>query len=154
MPSLAISTAKTCFMKKGFTLIEILIVLGLLIFITSLGLFISLDTITRSSVYEERDFLVSLLWDTRAQALANVHEKPHGIFITDTEYILFEGAAYDASAAGNVHLSHHSGTTLGGDTTIIFAQLTGSLAGDRTITLAQDTITAHIDINAMGRIEW
>ena len=146
---------------KGFTLLEILIVLGLMSMIALFGVAMSYSSISRSSVLQERDLFVSLLLSgARAQALANIHEVSHGIRIDNTlhQYILFEGDAYDdfpASHRSTAYTNENITITNTGGNDIVFEQLSGNvLSGAGTITVSDNHATQKIFINEVGQINW
>jgi len=146
---------------RGFTYIELLVVVALFGIILSFGMAMNLGSISRTSMLQERDLFVSLLLTgARAQALANIDEKPHGIYIDNDahEYILFEGTDYTEGAAINRVTSFTSDTltiTNTGGNTILFEQLSGDVSeGVGTITISGNGATQYITINAVGQINW
>lgn len=141
-------------MTKGFSLIEIVIVLALFAFIASLGTLFSTNFVSASYALSERDLIVSLLTQVRAKALANVHETPHSLFINTDAYVLYEGTTYSTSNITNVIIPKISHATVGGLQTVTFAQLTADVVHEGSITVAGDTKTYTITINSAGRINW
>ncbi len=148
---------------SGFTYIELLIVVGLIGIILSFGLAMGMGSTGRSSVTQERDLFVSLLLTgARAQAVANIDEKAHGIHIDNdnNRYILFDGTSYNPSASTNRATPFtNESIDITGAENIVFEQLSGNvkdLDDDDTITLiikgggAEGTIT----INKVGQINW
>jgi prepilin-type N-terminal cleavage/methylation domain-containing protein len=149
-------------MSRGFSFIELIIVIALMSGVMAFSVVLGIDSIERSSVVEERDLFVSLLLTgARAQAMANVGETAHGIHI-DTinhEYILFNGTTYVAGASGN-RVTPFSNTNLSithssGNTDIVFEALSGNVStGAGTITLRGANAIQEIEINESGRINW
>src|ERR1044072_4262622 len=80
--------------NRGFTLIEILITIGLIGLIAALGLFISLNFYKNYSFRSERNVIVSILQKARSQSMDNIDEQRHGVhfFINGGKltYLLFE----------------------------------------------------------------
>ncbi len=148
-------------MERGFTLIEILIVLGLVGVIASFGVIMSYSSISRVNSSQERDLLVSLLLSgARAEALANIDEKDHGVHIQDDKYILFEGSSW-GSATNKRDVIRNSVVKITGPSGIlppfdvIFTRLSGNVsAGDGTITLTGNGQSIDFTINKVGRINW
>ncbi len=143
--------------SRGFTLIEILVVIGLFILIFSLSAFVGFDSIARSTVAGERDSLTSLLASARAHAISNVNEKKHGVHIDEDEpdFVLFEGDSYSAGDPNNRPVARTSAVSVSGPGDIIFEQLSGDvITGVGTTTLSDGSKTAEININSVGRIEW
>lgn len=147
---------------RGFTFIELIIVVGLIGILLTFSMAVSFSSISRSSVIQERDLFVALLLTgTRAKAIANVNQTSHGIHIdnANNRYILFEGTTFSPSATTNritpytnPNITIHN-TAVGDD--IIFAQLSGNvLAGVGTLTFAVGSTTQEVEINSAGRINW
>jgi len=65
--------------QRGFSLIEIIVVLGILALIASIGLFVSMDFWRGSSSHSEQDSVVSLLENARSQSLNNIDQVRHGV---------------------------------------------------------------------------
>lgn len=142
--------------RAGFTLIEVLIVVGLIGLIATLGVLIGFDSITRSSLGGERDFLVSFIVGARARALANVDESPQGIYIDENSVILFEGSEYNPADPNNRISERNSSILISPNPTeIVFEQLSANVtSGAGVFTLSSDEKTAEVDVNTVGRVEW
>ena len=148
--------------QSGFSLIEILIGLGILTIIFSIGLLMSMDSFRGYSRRSERDTIVAMLQRTRSRAMANVGQSPWGACFNGTNYILFRGSSYASSVTtevieGNpaVSVTDTSSTPrfLCADGGVVFAQLTGN-TNPVTITLVQGAITSTVSTNSAGRIDW
>ena len=66
---------------SGFTLIEMLVSMGIIILIAGFGLFLSMDFYRGYLFHYEKDLVISILQKARSQSLANIDEKPHGVYI-------------------------------------------------------------------------
>jgi prepilin-type N-terminal cleavage/methylation domain-containing protein len=120
-------------MRNGFTVIEILIVIGIsaaLVGVSS-GAYITLQK--RSNVDLEARKLESVLNLARNRTLASEGSKSFGVHITSSlnEYILFAGNTYVATDPTNEIFKGHTGVNLnspqlfGGGSDVIFERLTG-----------------------------
>ena len=139
----------------GFTLIEILVIVGLFGLLAAMGAFIGFDSIGRSSVHSERDLVVLMLTGARTRTLANVNEKAQGVRITNNEIILFEGTLYPGINPRSTPRNSAITVSPALPVDIIFDQLSANVTtGACTITLTQDTKNATIEINGQGRIDW
>ncbi len=76
-------------MAKGFTLIECVLVIGLLAAVAGIGLFGTLSMYRSSSLEDERDLLVALLERARSHALANLYQSSHGVCAGEGRYVVF-----------------------------------------------------------------
>ena len=147
--------------QNGFTLIEITIVLGLVGVIAAFGVAMSYSSLSQTTVTQERDLFVTLLLRaTRAAAIANMEEAPHGVQIDNAShrYILFTGNTYSASDPNNRAIPYTSDlitvTNTGGNT-IVFEQLSGKVStGAGTISISNGNATQEIIIRESGQIDW
>ncbi len=141
--------------NSAFTLIEMLVVVGLFLSLVTISIVASVSHIQKTSLTNDRDLLLSLLWHARSRALANVEESPHGVHVTSDSFISFLGASYDASAIDMSTTPHSPNLYVSGNTTIIFEPLTGAITSGETITtLRRGTETILLTVNAHGRIDW
>ena len=145
--------------QKGFTLVEILIAIGIFLVLAALSLGIGVDTVRRATVASERTLLVEILERARSRAMNNIGEVPHGVVVTSTDFVLFRGAVYSPSDASNEVSERAANITVSGPTDPVlvrFAQLSGAVdpseAGD--IVLSNGEQTAIVGINTAGRIDW
>ncbi len=147
--------------QRGFTLLEIIIVMGLVGVIAMFGVAMSLSSVSRSSVMQERDLFVTLLLrGARAEAIANVGEISHGVEFDNANhrYILFEGNdPSDDPSTNRIVVYTNESITINntGGSTIVFEQLSGDVTtGAGTITLSNRNSTQEIIIREVGQIDW
>lgn len=138
---------------EGFTLIEILIAVGLLTLIVSLGLILSMDFYRTYAFNYEKDLLVSLLQQARSRSMANINQLEHGVgFDTDEHaYRVFEGTSvqtFEANKAIEINWDE--------DDDVVFSQLEGACqtCSPTTITLSGFGKNIDIIINNQGRIDY
>ena len=140
---------------SGFTLIEAMITIGIFLVLVHIGLFMSMDSIQKTSLLHDRDLLVSLLWQAREEALADVGESPHGIYITPDTFVLFSGIAYNPHDPTLIKIPHSTSLSFSGDSTIIFEPLSGNILSSETKTrISHDKDSTEITVNMLGRIDW
>lgn len=170
----------TAFINKnsGFTLIELVIVISIIIIVGGIGLFFGLDTLRGYSFHSDRDVLVSALQHARAEAMANICRgsdcdaggKPHGVYIdtANRKYIIFQGANYASRDSDqDAPVDANSLTTWKGVNEVVFAELSGdassadsspdcaSEAEPICIILGdQAARTSAITVNSEGQIVW
>ncbi len=155
---------------KGFTLIEILLVVALVSIITFWGLFMSVDNYHQSSFINERDTLVSALTHARSQAINNVcigtsavhctNGKDHGVHIKTSgglviEYIVFQGTTYNPNDPTNEIIQTNYTTSTPGPNEVYFERISGKVNAPAAIVLngiASETST--INIGTEGQIYW
>lgn len=139
----------------GFTLVEIIVVMGLTTLILGIGTFFAFDNFQRYLFRKERDTAVVALMRARSRAMNNFAETPYGLHIDSDQFVLFRAAAYDSGAATNEMIPGSSIISKTGDTDIIFTQLSGNpVSGEKSITLSGGMSNVTIVINNEGRIDW
>ncbi len=154
LPNTFHAKSHTLWLNKGFTLIEVLVVLGVFILLAGATAILSLNSINRSTVSSERDLIVQMLLGARARALANVDQMRQGVYIDSSNIIAFEGDTYPG--VNQRSTPRNSAITVSpSPTTLVFDRLSGSAySGAGTVTLTQSGQSYTIDINSEGRIEW
>lgn len=151
--------------SRGFSLIEILVVIGLLTIVGGFGAVVSLDGLGSSYFTNDKDSVITVLQKARSRAVSNMcfggctDGSAHGVHFdhgTNT-YILFQGTEYSASDPHNETATLNPGTTLAGVTDVVFEKLSGSAStspgSSLTITDSAGR-TTQIDFNLEGRISW
>src|SRR3989344_2972361 len=77
-------------MKKGLTIIELLVVIGIFTIFLSGGLFLNTNSFRSYYFDAEEKMLVSLIRAARSRALGNINHVPHGVFVSAQSFILFQ----------------------------------------------------------------
>ena len=141
---------------RGFTLIEVVITVGLIAIIASLGMFLSFDFYRGFAFLSEQKTIISILQKARNSAMSNINEKPHGVHFEPSCYIVFEGI-YDGSGCDDttheviiVQPTMSIVPPLPPD--VIFGQL-GANASATAFTLTNGLKSATISIAENGRID-
>ena len=160
--------------EKGFTLIEIMIAVAILLAILSLGLIISLDFYKSYSFGSEKEVIVSMLQKARSQSLNNINQVRHGVHFENDSgltYILFECEAATpqcnsyVATAGDIVVHSSFGISLTSPITpfdIIFDQLSGDCiisttfdcSNENPIIINDENKTDDVRVNKEGAINW
>ncbi|HVV39079.1 MAG TPA: prepilin-type N-terminal cleavage/methylation domain-containing protein [Candidatus Paceibacterota bacterium] len=152
--------------SRGFTLIEIVVVMGLLAVVGGVTLIVSMDSFRGYTFRSEVSTLTAVLQKARSQAVNNMcfgagctNGKPHGIHIEGNTYTIFQGASYAArdQAQDEMITPQSKAVTLSGITDVVFTELSGAAAtlpsGAPAIILSDNAgKTSSVSINAEGRI--
>ncbi len=156
---------------RGFTLMEIIIVIGLLVIIAGFALVVSLDDYRGYNFRNERDVVVAVLQKARSQAINNMcFEAPgvtctdgvsHGVYFGSSgSYIIFQGASY-ASRDAALDEVIEAGTGLvaiTGTNSVVFDRLSGNATvspSASTLTLTDERGKISVfTIESNGRIWW
>lgn len=140
--------------SSGFSLIEILVVAGLLLLIAGLGMIAGLDYYRSYVFLTEQNTLVSTLEVARMRALSSINGAPHGVYLGEATAIkIFQGPSF-AEAADVETISANTAVARSGLTEVTFSQLNGDASAEGTITLSDGKRTRDINLNYEGRIEW
>jgi prepilin-type N-terminal cleavage/methylation domain-containing protein len=138
----------------GFTLIEIIVVIGILGILSSLGYLVTMDFYKSYAFNAERDTIVAILQKTRSQSLANINESSHGVHFGSGQYVIFQGLAYNSGDAFNQAILSSFAITHSGLTDVVFTQLSGDASPSGSLILSDGKRSAAIFINSEGQINW
>jgi prepilin-type N-terminal cleavage/methylation domain-containing protein len=150
------STSSLNNIRRGFTLIEIVIVVAILSMLMGVGLFMSMDSYRGALSRSERDTIVSLLLRARSRSMANIFNSSWGVCYVAPNYMLFRGTVCDPTATTNEALPAGKNVTITGlaqASPVVFTQLSGSTVA-ATVTVVQSGKTSTISINHEGAIIW
>jgi prepilin-type N-terminal cleavage/methylation domain-containing protein len=142
--------------NRGFSLIELLVVMGLLAILGSFSLMVSMENYRGSSFAESQATLVSALQKARSQALFGVcigsgctAGQPHGVHIDSNQLVLFQGTTYNADDPNNEYLPVQSaGITFSGIHDVVFTEFSGDATPAGAI-VSSDTV-GHISTTTIG----
>ncbi len=143
-------------LPRGFTLIEMLIVLAILFLLFGVIGSIASNTYPKHSLRAQTDVVVQTLREAQALTLARKQDSTWGVHLTSNNVTLFAGTSYATrnTLYDQVH-SIPSGISMSGLTDVVFDALLGTTSQTGTITLISDATSESntITINANGVIE-
>lgn len=148
------------FSNKGFTLIEIVISLGILAILAALT-FTSYSNLQRQlDIDTTAQNIISVIKLARTNTTASNSESNYGVHFETGKYVLFTGNSYTAGAATNKEYSLNSSeiyaTSLnGGGSEVIFDRIRGTTSQPGTVSVRlvdQTNQTAVISITAAGQV--
>ena len=140
----------------GFTLIETLIVIGIIGFVAVVGVIIGIDTYQRYNIRSDLDRAAVLLQKARSSAINNVSEISHGVYLGDSgAFILFRGINYAGRLPQfDLRIDKNPVVTITPPASeIVFAPLSGA-SSNSTLTVSDGVRSLTIEINNEGRINW
>lgn len=142
--------------RRGFTLIEIVLVIAIMGILAAATTPYTVSFYKRFQLDSERNKFVSLLRQARTMSMAGENSQIHGIYITSSQFIIFEGATYATrDSTKDQTFSRESGVTISGSgyPEFKFNYLTGKTAS-KSWTLDNTTKNAKVTVNSEGRIDW
>ncbi len=141
--------------EEGLTLVELLVTLAILFGIAGVGTLIGINFWNGESLQNERYNLVTILRKARSEAMNNINQSAHGVFLTNNSYILFKGASYASRIQEYDETFQIKGSVnLTGLQEIVFQKIEGASNASGTITISNGEKSHNISINYEGRIDW
>ncbi|MCX6757422.1 MAG: hypothetical protein NTZ44_00865 [Candidatus Nomurabacteria bacterium] len=147
--------------KKGFTSIEMIVVLGIIVLLFLIVL-PSLNKMRESQTFKNTaQDVFSSLDKARSQTLASVNSSSYGVHFQSDKVVIFTGTTYSGSAITNVIVNIStpitiSNVTIGGVSStsgdIYFNRLTGEPNQSGSVTLSANSVTKVITISATGSV--
>ena len=153
-------------MKNGFTLIEFLIVISIMLILAVVGLAMFSNLHSSTQLNENVLQIIQTLKITRERSVANFNNSAHGVFLTTAspyKYILYQGSSYVVRNAGldrevildkALSLSTSDLVLTEGNIDINFSQSLGQPNNTGTIIVTHNSATSRlIKINSIGLVE-
>ena len=141
--------------SRGFTLVELLVVMALVATMAGLGLFLSADMYRDISFRSDINSIIASAQKARSQSINNIDEKPHGIRLDTSDYTIFEGSSYATrDTSKDQTLPANPSFTFSGPTEIVFTQLSGESNATGNLVIYNGFKTATISLNYEGQIDY
>jgi prepilin-type N-terminal cleavage/methylation domain-containing protein len=146
-------------LKNGFTLIELIIVVALIIMFSALTLPVGFNFYQKSTLKDQAKTLENSLRMAQAMAMSGRGESNAGVIIEEGQYTVFEGDSYEDRPA-NITIPFPIALSATGPTEVVFEKITGlpiipAITEEEliTITLKFGANSQEININSQGKIE-
>lgn len=142
--------------SRGFTLIEILVVVAIIGIIVSLAATADLNTLKGDTFRAEESTIVSMLTLARSRAMNNMFETSHGVCYVAPNYVIFQGSTCDSAAStseltpANISIASNGSTIF---PAFVFNRLTGNTTNG-VIHITDGVKSADIILNNEGTINW
>lgn len=149
-------------MKKGFTVLEILISIVILSILSLISVWYFSSATKVEALQKDRQGLIALLSEARSLSLASKEALAYGVHIEEFKAVLFKGSVYSPSDSNNISYFFHntvrsSAHSLEGSSDeVLFSRLRGETTNFGTITLAlrDDALTTKtVTVLATGVIQ-
>lgn len=141
--------------NKGFTIVEIIFVVGFFAAIGAITLPFSMDAYRHYLLSSETQMVVSILRRARDMAIANKYGDDFGISIEHAQYVLFRGESYSSRIVSFDELYPRAESVAVAPVgEIVFLPISGRPKATAVLTLTASGSTQIIDINPEGMINW
>lgn len=143
-------------MPRGFTLVELLVVLAILGVLSAMAIGIFGNLVPESQLRLQADGVVTLLRGAQAKSIDGYADDVWGVHLTNTQATQFKGSSYlSRDVAYDEVLAFSEPLTVSGLSEIVFEGRTGKTTNTGTITLISSVVNESIvlTINASGRVE-
>ncbi|MDP3901795.1 MAG: prepilin-type N-terminal cleavage/methylation domain-containing protein [bacterium] len=138
--------------RRGITLLELIVVLGLLAIIFMIGLPTGIDFYNTYQFRAEINTVASLLEQARSKALTNNNESNWGFYIDYENFVIFEGDSYAERDVAEDRIFDRADTVnISGPGELVFEQLSGRVASS-TLTISDYRRSVNIFINSEGAV--
>lgn len=142
-------------MEKGFTVVELMIVLGIFAVLFAVGLPIGLDAYRNYLLNSETINLVSFLRRAQSLSFSNRNSSAHGLYLTPDKFIVFEGLNYlSRNASQDQEFYRSTSVQISGPQEIVFSSLSGNPNISGELILGNLLNVQKIEINEQGVISW
>lgn len=139
----------------GFTLLEVMMAIGILTIIFGAGLPTSIGLLRNYVLDADRDTLVTLLQRAQNEAFANLNQASHGVEITATSFVGYQGSSYASrDTTKDIVFPRSKLVTTAGDVEVNFSAIKAQVAAGKTITLNNTIKTETVTVNPEGMIDW
>lgn len=142
--------------NAGFTIVEVIIAITIIVILGSVGLWLSMDAYRGYTYRSERSNLVSALYKARIASMTNINEVKHGVHIDSIAktYTIFQGNDYASRDQSFDQVIYPSGpVSFSGMADVIFDQLSGNTTAG-TLTITDSIRTTVISVNNEGQVNW
>jgi len=139
------------FYRKGFSLIEVLIVIAVLAVIATVVLpqfsKVRENQVLKSGVED----ILSSLDKARANTLSSLHSSSYGVHFEAGQIVIFKGTSYSSGDSNNETVSIVSPASItSGNFDVYFNRLTGAPSNTGAITITTPNYSKTITISATG----
>ena len=151
MKSLEVYTFK----KKNFTLVELIMVMGILALLTVISLPLAINFYRTRQLDVHENGIVQVLRRAQLKAMSVEDDSSFGVYITPDRYVLFKGDSYSARDFTYDEIYElPSNLSVSGISEIVFSRLRGVPSNTGNIILAINNKSEIININELGTINY
>jgi prepilin-type N-terminal cleavage/methylation domain-containing protein len=140
---------------RGFTLIEVVLVVALIALISGIGLQLP-QWFASNQQYDSDTFaLVTALYRARTLAMTMRSDSPWGVAVTDGNLTVFSGESYaERDEESDAVVAFTARASVSGASEVVFGKGTGAPAAAATVSLDFGDLQSDVTINAYGIIDY
>lgn len=151
-------------LSKGFTLVELLLIMGIIAVLTSFAVMNLIRPQTKASLDTVVTSLVSDIKSQQLKAMAGDSgsgstSQPQGLYIQTNQYTLFKGSSYSGADTDNFVVTENSDISLSTtfpSSIVIFSKRSGEVSGfsngSNTVTVSSGGESKIITVNRYGAV--
>jgi prepilin-type N-terminal cleavage/methylation domain-containing protein len=148
-------------MRRGFTLIELIVVMGIFAALTGIATINLSNARSKTSLTSATEVFVADLKSQQVRSMAGEEDSgssasAHGIHFEENSYTLFKGSSYSPSGSRNFRINLPQGTEFSPvNSDVVFEVGSGEIAGDTVVTIRRvsDGNQKEVIINRYGVVE-
>lgn len=141
-------------MSRGFTLIELVVVIGLMALFMAFTLPVGMETLRQHAFLNARESIRTTLTTAREDTLAGTNNAAWGVALFPHDIVRFQGSSYASRVpAYDVTISLGSLVTLSGPSEVTFTRPDGFPSTPSTLILTDSQRTATTTVNVLGTID-
>jgi len=148
--------------QKGFTIIELVLVLTIIVVLIGLSVGYYMNSQIRMDVNSEASNVVHYLRLTQSNAASGLNNSKHGIHFESGYYVIFKGNSYDPNSTANFRINLPSTMIInnmalnGGGHDVIFSKTDGTTTnyGSISVYSAKINKAVQITISQIGTINY
>ncbi len=139
---------------KGFTLLEILLVIALITVVSVISPPIYTKIVSQTAINSNISTLISVLHKAQSNSLASLYDSVWGVKIENNKFTLFKGNDYSSRDQNfDEPYDSYGNFTTSGDNEIIFPKL-NTLNKKYLVVISNDEKTINLNINEFGVIDY
>ena len=149
------------FHKKGLSIAEILVALGIMALVVSIFLSTFISFRKNQALDKDTEAIVEVLVEARRQTLDSKNSSNYGVHLSAAQITSFTGGVYNSGDSSNINYPLNSTDTIltislvGGGSDVVFNRLTGETSESGTVVVSSPGIsrTKTVTIYKTGVIE-
>lgn len=138
---------------RGFTLIEVILVIGLSVVLIGAFSFLGAQTIRNQEFERAEEIIKSEIFDAQAKSISGTDDSNWGVAFMESQIISFRGSSYVGRDTRYDNIVDFSDAVIiSGASEVVFNRIDGGTLFPITLTISAGGRTGHISVNTHGAI--